>query len=157
MSEFLEKDGFLDLGASMGADVALVSMIALAILFTIGVVMAVKQHYEVHRWIQTTAVTLSTIVMLWIMLAPFQEDVVPGIPGELNNSYFVLLTAHALLGVLAVLLGVFIALRGNKLVPKALQFENYKPVMRISYTLYMLTTLLGIWVYVIMPDRVATG
>ena len=74
----------------------------------------------------------------------------------INNSFFVLLTAHALLGVLAVLLGVFIALRGNKLVPKAFQFENYKPVMRVSYTLYMLTTLLGIWVYVIMPDRVTT-
>lgn len=157
MNKFLSQDGFLKLNATMGADVALLSMIAIAILFTIGVVMAVKKHYEVHRWIQTTAVTLSTIVMLCIMMLPFQQNVVPGIPGELNNFFFILLTSHAFLGLLAVLLGVFVVLRGNKLLPKALQFANYKPIMRVSYGLYMLVTLLGIWVYIIMPDRVAAG
>ena len=50
-------------------------------------------------------------------------------------------------GTVGVLLGVFIVLRGNELVPQALRFSNYKPVMRTAYVIYMLATLLGIAVY----------
>jgi hypothetical protein len=38
-------------------------------------------------------------------------------------------------------------LRGNGLVPSALQFRDYKRFMRTSYALYMLATLLGVVVY----------
>lgn len=38
-------------------------------------------------------------------------------------------------------------LRGNKLVPQALRFKNYKLFMRSAYGLYIAVTLLGIWVY----------
>jgi plastocyanin len=40
-----------------------------------------------------------------------------------------------------------VALRGNELVPRALKFRNYKLFMRTAYGMYMLVTLLGIWVY----------
>ena len=53
-------------------------------------------------------------------------------------------------GWLAPVLGVFIVLRANKLVPKALQFSNYKLFMRTSFVLYMLATLLGVIVYVVV-------
>jgi len=69
----------------------------------------------------------------------------------------VLLASHGVVGIIAVLLGVFIALRANGLVPKRLQFNNYKLVMRCSYGLYMLAVVLGVWVYVVMPDRVAAA
>src|SRR5262249_60201130 len=43
--------------------------------------------------------------------------------------------------------GTFVALRGNELVPRALEFKNYKLFMRTAYSMYILVTLLGIWVY----------
>jgi uncharacterized membrane protein YozB (DUF420 family) len=46
------------------------------------------------------------------------------------------------------LLGVFVVLRGHNLVPKAMRFKDYKPFMRGAYVLYLLSTLLGIVVYV---------
>jgi hypothetical protein len=38
-------------------------------------------------------------------------------------------------------------LRANGLVPKPLQFSNYRLFMRTSYALYMLATVLGVLVY----------
>ncbi len=55
--------------------------------------------------------------------------------------------AHALVGVVALVFGTFVMLRGNNLVPRALEFKNYKLFMRSAYGLYMLGTLLGVWVY----------
>jgi uncharacterized membrane protein YozB (DUF420 family) len=57
---------------------------------------------------------------------------------------------HALVGVIGVLLGLFVVLRGNDLVPKGLRFSNYKLFMRTSYIIYMLSTLGGIAVYIIV-------
>jgi hypothetical protein len=52
-------------------------------------------------------------------------------------------------GAIGLVLGTFVVLRGNELVPKALRFSNYKLFMRTSYVLYMLATLLGVIVYVL--------
>ena len=55
-----------------------------------------------------------------------------------------------LIGAIALVFGVFVALRGNKLVPKSLRFNNYKLFMRWAYALYMLATLGGVIVYIIV-------
>ena len=59
-------------------------------------------------------------------------------------------TAHAVVGAVALVFGVFVALRGNELVPHALKFRNYKPFMRGAYALYMLGTLTGVITYVVL-------
>jgi hypothetical protein len=45
------------------------------------------------------------------------------------------------------LLGIFVVLRGNELVPKSLRFKKYKLFMRTAYILYMLATLIGVIIY----------
>ncbi len=45
------------------------------------------------------------------------------------------------------LLGVFIVLRANGLMPPPLRFRNYKLFMRTAYVLYMLAWALGTSVY----------
>ncbi|MDA2988795.1 MAG: hypothetical protein O2815_06950, partial [Actinomycetota bacterium] len=80
---------------------------------------------------------------------PDEEDSEAGI-----SLFEIVLLTHIFIGSAAVLLGIFIALRANGFVPKILQFRNYKTPMRVSYALYMVAILLGIWVYVAMPDRV---
>ena len=43
--------------------------------------------------------------------------------------------------------GNFVVLRGHKLVPQRLRFNNYVPFMRMAYGLYLATTLLGVYTY----------
>ena len=82
------------------------------------------------------------------MISSFVIHILPGIPGKLNQGDYALTTVHAIVGTVGMLLGVFIVLRANKLVPKALRFRNYKLYMRTSYVIYMIATLLGVIVYI---------
>lgn len=147
MNELLHQDGFLGTAANWAADFTLAMMILFAVLLTVGVVFAVKGKYGAHRGIQTTAVILNLIFVFWMMVLPYRDFILPGIPQQLNETFYWLTTLHALSGLVAFTLGTFIVLRANGLMIKSLQFNNYKLVMRISYALYMLTVLLGIAVY----------
>src|SRR5205823_570875 len=114
---------------------------------TVGMIMAVRKRYDIHRWIQTTAVSLNVIQVLTIMVASFLKSAAPGIPQKLGETYYQVAAIHALLGLITLLFGTFVMLRGNELVPRALKFNNYKLFMRTAYTMYMLVTLIGVWVY----------
>jgi uncharacterized membrane protein YozB (DUF420 family) len=148
MNGLLNGPGFLGTNAPFRVDVTLILILVSAVLFTIGWRLAVRKRYEAHRWVQTSAVILNTIVILFTMISSFLIHILPGIPGKLNEGDYALTTVHALVGTVGMLLGVFIVLRGNKLVPKALRFKNYKLFMRTSYALYMLATFLGVIVYI---------
>ena len=149
MGEFLRKPGFFGTQASMLIDLELVVMVLAAILFTIGWRLAVSKHYRAHRWIQTGAATLNAAVVLGSMVSSYWSYVLPGLPAKLDQAYFAVPTAHAIVGLIAFILGVFVVLRGNGLVPKALRFSNYKAFMRTSYVLYMFATALGVLVYLV--------
>jgi uncharacterized membrane protein YozB (DUF420 family) len=82
-----------------------------------------------------------------MMVLPYRDFVAPGIPQRLNERFYSITALHASLGLAALVLGLFVALRGNGLMIKPLRFNNYKLFMRISYGLYILATLVGIWVY----------
>jgi len=148
MNGLLNGPGFLGTNAPFRVDVTLILILVSAVLFTIGWRLAVRKRYEAHRWVQTSAVILNTMVILFTMISSFLIHILPGIPGKLNEGDYALTTVHALVGTVGMLLGVFIVLRGNKLVPKALRFKNYKLFMRTSYALYMLATFLGVIVYI---------
>jgi uncharacterized membrane protein YozB (DUF420 family) len=149
MNELLHQPGFFGTAANWAADFTLMMMILFAVLLTIGAVFAAKKKYTTHRWVQTSAVILNIIFVLWMMILPYRDFIVPGIPQRLNETFYWLTTLHAVVGAVAFILGAFVVLRANGLMIKALQFNNYKLVMRISYTLYMLTVLLGIAVYIV--------
>lgn len=125
----------------------LLIMLLIALIFSIGAWMAVRGKYAVHRLLQTTAVILNLILVLWMMILPYRDFVAPGLPQRINERFYFVTTLHALLGFSALVLGIFVTLRGNGLMIKPLRFNNYKLFMRISYGLYMLATLVGIWVY----------
>jgi plastocyanin len=139
--------GFLGTNANLLQDLSLVLGILVALTLTVGVVMAVRKRYEVHRWIQTVAVSLNILQVLTIMVGSFLKSAAPGIPQRLGETYYSSALIHASIGLITLLFGTFVMLRGNKLVPRGLQFRNYKLFMRTAYTLYMAVTLLGLWVY----------
>jgi uncharacterized membrane protein YozB (DUF420 family) len=140
--------GFLGTHAPLHSDLSLLLIILSAILFTIGWRLAVQKNFVAHRWIQTTAAILNTIVVLSVMIASFIIYILPGIPGKLLEGTYGVTTVHAFIGALGLLLGVFVVLRANGLMPERLRFKNYKFFMRTSYVLYMLATLVGVIIYV---------
>ena len=148
MNGLLNSPGFLGTNAPFRIDLTLILILVSAVLFTTGWILAIRKRYEAHRWVQTSAVILSTLVILFTMVSSFLIHILPGIPGKLNQGDYALTTIHAIVGLVGMLLGVFIVLRANKLVPKALRFRNYKLFMRTSYALYMLATFGGVIVYI---------
>ena len=154
MTELLHSPGFLGTNGNFAADMTLVLGILVAILFTIGFILARMEKYTVHRWVQTSAASLNLILILWLMVLPFRDFVLRDLAAPQPNYFYIITTLHATIGTIALLFGLFVVLRANKLLPKPLQFNNYKGFMRTSYALYMLATLIGVWVYLTWFTRI---
>jgi len=150
MYSFFAGSGFLTSKAPLGSDVSLIVMIVAAVLFTVGWQLAVREDLEAHRWTMTAAVILNLIpVAIW-MIRYFALYTFPELPRMLGKGVYALTTVHAIVGAIGVVLGVFVALRGNELVPKALRFKNYKAFMRPAYAIYMAGTVLGVVLYLVV-------
>lgn len=149
MEDFIHQPGFLGSGANFATDVALVLMVLIAITFSIGFWLARRQRYEAHKWFQTAGGIVSLGLVVWLMVLPYRDFVVPGLRDRLAEPFFWLTSLHALIGAVALPFGLFVILRGHNLVPPALRFDNYKPFMRWAYGLFMVTILLGFGVYVV--------
>ena len=148
MKSIFSRPGFLGTHAPFISDLTLILIVLTAVLFTIGRQLARHKRFEAHRWVQTSSATLNALVVLSVMVNSFLLHILPGIPGKLLIGDYAVATIHALIGMSGLLLGIFVVLRANKLVPKRLRFKNYKRFMRTSYWLYMVATLLGLIVYV---------
>ncbi len=144
---FLNGPGFLGTHAPLHSDLTLVMILVTAGMFTAGWRLAVHKHDTLHRRVQTAAVILNTLVVLVTMVSSFWIYIVPGIPAKLGEGSYGLTTLHAAIGLAGLLLGVFVVLRANNWVPRPLRFKNYKLVMRTSYAIYMLATLVGVVLY----------
>lgn len=149
MNDLLHQPGFLGTGANWAADMTLVLSLFVAALFTIGAVLARRGQYGPHRVVQTAAAITNAVLVMWMMILPFRDFVVPADnPGSLPQIALVTTRIHAAVGAAALIFGIFVTLRGNGLVPKFMQFSNYKAYMRLAYILYMLATLIGLVVYI---------
>jgi uncharacterized membrane protein YozB (DUF420 family) len=148
MVNFLNAQGFFGTRATVRSDLTLVLTLITAVMFTIGWQLAVRKRYEAHRWVQTVAAILNAVIVLVAMVSSFVTYILPGLPAKLNEGSYGMTTLHALVGALGLVLGLFVTLRGNGLVPKSLRFNNYKLFMRAAYALYMVATLGGVMLYV---------
>jgi len=149
MTEWLHRPGFLGTAANLATDTTLVLMVVIAGLFSLGFWLARRGRYEAHRWVQTCGGLLTLVLVVWFMLLPYRDFVVPGLPEQLPEPFYWLTSLHALLGLIALPFGTFVILRGHKLVPPALRFNDYKKFMRWAYGLYMTTIALGLAVYIV--------
>ena len=148
MTEILHQPGFVGTAANFAADMTLLIMLVAGATFTFGAVLALRKQYGAHRWVQTVTVVVSTILVFWMMVLPFRDFILPGIPAQVGEQFYAVTILHAVVGLVALPVGLFVTLRGNELVPSRFKFRNYKPYMRTAYALYMLTILLGVWVYI---------
>jgi uncharacterized membrane protein YozB (DUF420 family) len=148
MVAYLNGAGFLGTNGSVGADLTLVVVLVAFVLLTVGVVLARTGRYAAHRWVQTTAVILNAIPVVAWMIRSYWLYVRPGLPGNLSKSIDLLVTVHAVTGLIGVVLGLFVVIRANQLTARGESLARYKNRMRAAYIVYLLATALGVWVYV---------
>jgi len=148
MIAYLEGAGFLRPHSSIGADLSLVIIIAAFVMLTIGVVLAKSKRYEAHRWVQTSAVVLNAVPVVFWMIRSFRLFILPDLPGNLSKSVDAITTVHAVAGVIGTVIGLFVMIRANQLEARGEGLSRYKNLMRTAYVVYLVATALGIWVYI---------
>lgn len=147
MENLLHAHGFLGTAANFAADVTLLIMLLTAGLFSYGFYLARTARFDAHKWVQTFGAGLNLLMVLWMMVLPFRDFIIRDQGGPREGFFYLVTALHAATGLSATTFGLFVVLRGHKLMPKFLRFNNYKPFMRVAYTLYMAATLLGVGVY----------
>jgi len=125
------KDGFLGTAAPRYADVVLLLEIAMGLALLIGAMLARMKRFRLHAWCQSLVVLLNLVVILVVMAPSFRVRVAPKIPVKLGQAYYALATAHAALGSIAEISGLYILLAvGTKVLPQRLRITEYKRWMR---------------------------
>src|SRR6202012_2133976 len=76
----------------------------------VGAWLARKRRFRQHAWCQSTVVLLNLAVIIVMMIPSFEVYVLPRIPARLGRAYYALATAHAALGTVTELAGLYILL-----------------------------------------------
>jgi uncharacterized membrane protein YozB (DUF420 family) len=144
----MPKHGFLGTSAPFNADLTLVIEVAMALALLGGMVLARRQRYRAHACCQSAVVLLNLLVIARIMVPSFRSQVAPKIPARLGRPFYAVATAHAVVGCIAELLGIYIVLAaGTTILPPKLSLVRYKPWMRTALLIWWLAVLLGIATY----------
>jgi uncharacterized membrane protein YozB (DUF420 family) len=144
----MPKHGFLGTSAPLSADIALVIEVAMALVLLLGMLLARRHRYRAHAWCQSAVVVLNVFVIARIMAPSFRSQVAPKIPARLGRPFYAVATAHAAVGCIAELLGIYIVLAaGTTILPARLRLVRYKPWMRTALLVWWLAVLLGVATY----------
>src|ERR1700755_1009633 len=144
----MPKHGFLGTSAPVSADIALIIEVTMALALLLGMLLARRQYYRAHAWCQSGVVRLNLFVIALIMAPSFRSQVAPKIPAHLGRPLYAVATAHAAVGCIAELLGIYIVLAaGTTILPVRLRLARYKPLMRTALLIWWIALLLGLATY----------
>jgi uncharacterized membrane protein YozB (DUF420 family) len=142
------SEGFLGTAAPRAADLVLLLEVAMGVGLLIGAWLARRGRFRQHAWCQSVIVLLNLAVIALMMIPSFRVHVFPRIPAKLGKAYYALATAHATLGSVTELAGLYILLAaGTGVLPDKLRITKYKVWMRSVLGLWWLVILLGFATY----------
>ena len=145
----MASEGFLGTAAPRYADLVLLLEIAMGLALLIGAMLVRKGKFRVHAWCQSAVVLLNLAIVVLLMIPSFYVHVSRNIPAKLGKAYYALPTAHAALGSITEIAGLYILLAaGTNVVPQPFRMTNYKLWMRSVLALWWLVLLLGLATYV---------
>jgi uncharacterized membrane protein YozB (DUF420 family) len=148
MLAFFPTRGFLGTGATFGADLNLVVQLIMGASLTAGTLLAKHKKYRAHGICQTTVLLLNLLMIGLVMLPSFQQQVKPALFKVFHKWYYEAAVIHALLGITAELLGLYIVIvAGTNVLPQWLRFEQWKPWMRTELVLWAIVLLSGVGTY----------
>ena len=140
--------GFLGTAAPAYADMTLLLEIAMGVGLLIGTLLARLRRFREHAWCQSVIVLLNLGAILFTMTPSFRVHVSPKIPLKLGKAYYALATAHAALGTITEIAGLYILLAaGTSVLPEKFRIIKYKVWMRTVLALWWLVLLLGFATY----------
>jgi uncharacterized membrane protein YozB (DUF420 family) len=114
----------------------------------IGALLARFGRIRQHAWCQSAIVLLNLALIVLTMIPSFRAHVSPKIPIKLGKSYYALATAHATLGGVTEIAGLYILLAaGTSVLPKKFRITKYKLWMRTVLVLWSVVLLLGLATY----------
>jgi uncharacterized membrane protein YozB (DUF420 family) len=140
--------GFLGTAAPSYADLTLLLEIAMGVALLIGAVHARRRHFRSHAWCQSAIVLLNLTLIVLTMIPSFRIHVSPKIPLKLGKAYYALATAHAVLGAITEIMGLYVLLAaGTSVLPKNLRIRKYKLWMRSVLVSWWIVLFLGLATY----------
>ncbi len=141
-------EGFLGTAAPLYADLTMLLEIAMGVGLLIGALLARLRRFRGHAWCQSLIVLLNLAVIVLMMIPSFRAHVSPKIPLKLGKAYYTLATAHAALGTITEISGLYILLAaGTSVLPEKFRITKYKIWMRTVLVLWWVVLLLGFATY----------
>ena len=130
--------------APVYATLTLFLELAMGVGLLTGALLARLKRFRQHALCQSVIVLVNLLMIILTMLPSFRAHVAPRIPLKLGRAYYALATAHAALGTLAEVGGLYILVAvGTRLLPPRLRISNYKLWMRTVLALWWAVLLLG--------------
>jgi uncharacterized membrane protein YozB (DUF420 family) len=142
------KGSFLGTVAPAFANLTLLLEIAMGAGLLIGAFLARRRRFRQHAWCQSVIVLLNLAVIVLVMIPSLRIQVIPRIPAKLGKAYYALATAHAALGTITEIAGLYILVAaGTNVLPEKFRITEYKKWMRTVLVLWWVVLLLGLATY----------
>lgn len=136
--------GFLGTHASLYPDINLIVEMIMVIGLVIGYILIRSKLRSGHQYMQTAMVLVNTVMVFFFMGLIFLQLFQPGTSFSLS---VIVMIAHGVAGIIAMLTGLFIILMMNDLVPKGWQIKQWKNLMRFAIWAYGAVGVGGLAVY----------
>jgi len=144
----LPTKGFLGTGATFGADLNLVVQLIMGLALLAGALLAKCKRYRAHGICQTTVLLFNLLLIGLIMWPSFRQQVEPSLSKVIHKRYYEVAATHALLGITAELLGLYIVIvAGTNLLPQWMRFRHWKWWMRAELVLWTIVLISGVATY----------
>lgn len=124
--------------------------IALGASLIAGMVLVRRGRIRAHMILQSSIVLVNLPFVLATMVPLYVAYVLPGVPGELGEPFYLAPTIMLFAGGAAEALGVYILLvAGTNLVPERFRFRRFKLWMRAELVLWWGVIVAGLSTYVL--------
>jgi uncharacterized membrane protein YozB (DUF420 family) len=144
----VQEAGFLGTAAPRTADIVLLLEMGMGVVLLAGALFARARWYRLHATCQSVIVLLNLTLIVLAMFPAFHSRVLPKLPGGIGKSYYALATAHAVLGGVAELGGLYILLAaGTNLIPERFRIARFRFWMRSLLLIWWIVLLLGMSTY----------
>jgi uncharacterized membrane protein YozB (DUF420 family) len=142
--------GFLGTYANFSADLNLVIQIMMGVALLAGSWLARLKRYRAHGMCQVAVLILNLLPIAFVMWPSLHQQVLPHILKRLSKPHYAIATAHGVLGAVAELFGIYIALvAGSDILPQSWRFRRWKLWMRVELAVWWIVLVTGITTYFI--------
>jgi uncharacterized membrane protein YozB (DUF420 family) len=152
MMDLRMQPGFLGTGASMLADLTLIAYVVLLIpAMLAGLFYARRKRFDTHHKPIMTVITLFNWLLIgFLMLASYRQNVLPDLGQNLSSPRYLLPTLHLVIGGLAQIVATYLVIRMwfEKQLPDWFKVVKIKRYMRFTLAGWLIAALLGIGIYI---------